>query len=156
MTSCCNDIGVKAFDLPDVSAIYNGTAWAEGFSLASNSTIQRGQLPETSNSGPSNETKAHFCNPAELKIGLGTGLGVGLPLFALLASLFCLFIHQKRVIRDLNGMQQPIRPIVGQPWHIQKPESPSPPRDEPPYTVLGSSELQVDPNDGRTELSAIG
>ncbi|KAL6721983.1 hypothetical protein ACLMJK_001088 [Lecanora helva] len=159
-TSCCNDDGVNLFRLPSQASIYNGTAFASGVTLdavssaksSSPSSSKASPTPasaaSTIASAPSAAATTSDCDAAKRDVGLGAGLGTGLPLLALLAAVTILFFRQKKIIRDLRGMQKPINGPTNEAWATMRHN------DQKQHTPPPRSELPVDSNSGKAELSA--
>lgn len=89
--------------------IYNGSAWASGYTLvptsalatnATNTTVVEAG-PTTTATISSSGTPRNDGHEAT-KVGVGVGLGVGVPLFAALATLWVLLAKEKRKTRLLQ------------------------------------------------------
>lgn len=112
MTSCCPE-GKRQFQLSEVGLIQNGSIFATGFTIAPIEALATGDARSSkitttstaatsSYSSPAHNTNdpscdglnsAHDDNKKVIRAGVGSGLGVGLPLLAMLAG--ALFILQR-------------------------------------------------------------
>ncbi|KAK0511200.1 hypothetical protein JMJ35_006752 [Cladonia borealis] len=116
-TSCCNDPNVASFsvtrlDIP--AAIYNGSGFASGFTVAPvqglNTQSSVSALSSTSVTHPTTTgaplLSAPACrnltsSPNPTTVGIGAGLGVGIPLLIALGSVSFLLLRERRRSRNL-------------------------------------------------------
>ncbi|KAI4253154.1 MAG: hypothetical protein LQ352_003864 [Teloschistes flavicans] len=120
-TSCCDDSNVILFTNPSdakLAQIYNGSAFASGFTLSqiSHSTTSAASAatpsatatnqvvcptPDSNHSNDSSTPAAHKVSPVT-KVGVGVGVGVGVPLLAALGATLFLWSREKKRGRDLQ------------------------------------------------------
>ncbi|KAI4089374.1 MAG: hypothetical protein L6R37_008053, partial [Teloschistes peruensis] len=120
-TSCCDDRNVILFQNPSYSKlaqIYNGSAFASGFTLSQisrsttstastatpNATATNQVVSPIPNSNDRNENSAPA--PAKVstatKVGVGVGVGVGVPLLAALGATLFLWSRERKRGRELQ------------------------------------------------------
>ncbi|KAL8640835.1 MAG: hypothetical protein Q9228_002294 [Teloschistes exilis] len=120
-TSCCDDRNVILFQNPSdskLAQIYNGSAFASGFTLSQvsrsttstastatpSATATNQVVSPTPNSDDRNENSAPA--PAKVstttKVGVGVGVGVGVPLLAALGATLFLWSKEKKRGRELQ------------------------------------------------------
>lgn len=87
------------------AAIYNGSAWASGFTVAPVQALEtRAGISAPSNTVLNQPNSIHR-NPSSLKtttVGIAVGLGVGIPLLIALTSVSFLLLLERRKSRDLT------------------------------------------------------
>lgn len=114
ITSCCNDPGVSTFS-SSLSTIYNGSAWSPNYTIAAVSDVRRDSSPSSSAApsncptsanlaGGGNDTAGQQCpandvGKATMEVGLGVGLGMGIPLLAALGALGVLWGRERSANR---------------------------------------------------------
>ena len=116
-TSCCNDPNVASFsvtrlDIP--AAIYNGSGFASGFTVAPVQALNtQYSVPAPSSTPVNHPTRiggallsAPVCrnstsSPNPITVGIGAGLGVGIPLLIALGSVSFLLLRERRRSRNL-------------------------------------------------------
>ena len=116
ITSCCPEQN-NQFRLQDIAQVQNGTAFAPGFtitplastmqSLATGSPTFASADPQLGSSCPSLSASAsaqqcHTDQKKTLAAGLGTGLGIGVPLLAALGGVLFLLSREKRENANLK------------------------------------------------------
>ena len=140
ITSCCNDPDIDLFNVGQAE-IFNGSAWAPGFTLVPVEAVQT----RTSTSSGSvkscptatvftkiNATAASASDQVDgnhddddhqdtKKVGLAVGFGIGLPLLVALSSVIFLLWREKRSHQALRqqisgGYPQPVNPNATYGW----------------------------------------
>ena len=117
-TSCCTDSNAAIFDITRVNipaAIYNGSGFASGFTVApvqalntqssisttsSTAVSQPSSIGGTLSSAPACRNCTSSPNPTT--VGVGAGLGVGIPLLIALGSVSSLLLRERRRSRSLT------------------------------------------------------
>ena len=159
-TSCCDtaELIFTAAEMGTPSQIYNGSAWAPGFTLAPVSALSN----ESNSSNDTFPSATDTCttNPPpqssstnKTKLGVSVGLGTGIPLVAALGCLLFLLAREKRANRLLRnyvnttlGNEHPLpdfmSPVVGkQKFWAEMPGSDSEPKEMPsPGPGMGGGE----------------
>jgi hypothetical protein len=126
ITSCCSDPSVSTFNGTEVAGdIYNGSAWAPGFTLVQFADPKTGKTGGSFPTGSAlpgkngtHSAAASSCpapkNDDATKVGLGVGLGVGVPLLAALGAVLFLWSKERRSNRDLRqGVGQGVGKVEG-------------------------------------------
>ncbi|KAL8670716.1 MAG: hypothetical protein Q9168_004765 [Polycauliona sp. 1 TL-2023] len=114
--SCCQDPDVELFELNGVnnpSRVMGGSAFVPGYTIAPIAALETTKpgISSSSTSNPSKACSASASNQSEAcpasgddvtKVGLGAGLGIGLPLTSALATLLFFLLREKRINRELK------------------------------------------------------
>lgn len=172
ITSCCNDLDIDLFNVGEAE-IFNGSAWAPGFTLVSVEALQT-RTPTSSGSVKSCPTATVFTkinatvssdsdkvdghhdddHQETPKIGLAVGFGIGLPLLVALSSAIFLLWREKRSHQALrqqisSGYPQPVNPNATYEW--KKPYEMSPREEEVREMATGPTGGEIFPElpDGR-------
>ncbi|KAK3172639.1 hypothetical protein OEA41_005963 [Lepraria neglecta] len=113
-TSCCDDPNGTLFTNAEMNMpalIYNGSAWAPGFTLAPVAALAKQVNPSnatvpapTGDAGASCSTgTAAPSHNDSTKLGVDVGLGIGIPLLVALGSVLFLLVREKRANRRLQN-----------------------------------------------------
>lgn len=106
-TNCCNDPGVATFALSGLAEIQNGTAFVPGYGLATTSQSASANasamtnsattsLKSATNSAEPTTTSLSKAGPCATTVGLGAGLGVGIPLLLAVGALSYFLFREQR------------------------------------------------------------
>ena len=117
VASCCNDPNVASFSITRLNipaAIYNGSGFASGFTIAPVQALSTQSSVSTPSSTTINQassiggilSSAPACrnctsSPNPTTVGIGAGLGVGIPLLIALGSVSFLLLRERRRSRNL-------------------------------------------------------